>query len=155
LWAERVTAKLLTRCRVSLCEFCSALLDFVDVLIAFAFKQEHHHGLAVALARVVEHFGPSLLEHQARACGLDQSVTERASSGLRNRSNGSDHHRRLSVFAAAHHGSVLAEPMVSAEVLDDRCLTTQLRASEQHHATAVDQLELAARRSQRPSSALR
>jgi hypothetical protein len=130
------------------------LFNFVEIAVSFALEQEHHHGLAVTLAGVVEGRGTPLLDWHAGALGLDPAVTQRADSRLGRRSNGRDNRRGLALVPAAEHGAVLAEPMISAEVLDDGSLAPELRASEQHDPGLVNQLELSACGSQRPSSAL-
>jgi hypothetical protein len=140
--------------RVSLGEFGTPLFDFVELSVTFALEQEHHHGLAVALAGVVKGRGTPLLDWHARALGLDRAVTKCADSGLGRRANGGDNRRGLALVPAAEHGAVLTEPVISAEVLDDGSLAPELRASQQHGPVLVDQLELTSRGSQRQSSAL-
>jgi hypothetical protein len=141
--------------RVSFRDFGSPLLDFVELPVSLALEQEHHDGLTVALARVVQGRATALLDWHGGAVGLDRAVTKRADSRLGDRSNGRDHHRGLTLISSAQHGAVFPKPMVAAEVLDHGSLAAELGASEQHRAGLVNQLELTPRRRQRSSSALR
>lgn len=150
--SARDANRLTVRCCVSFCELGSPLLAFVHFLVSFALQQEHHHGLAMALTRVVDDLRAPFVNRHPGACGFDRSLTERAGCWLLDGSNPTEHHRRFAVLAISQHGPVVAEPMVSTEVIHHGRLASELGSSKQHGAASVNQLELPVGWRQHPSS---